>query len=69
MELIPEITHNMLHAFSLSSVVIACRGDILGAGNPSKERDTWKVKCEVMNKICFYFLKDFTDLQEKDQAC
>ena len=60
-----EITFNMYQDSSLLSPVVAGRGDILVAGNPSKEEDTWKGKCEAMEKKCFIFHKELAKLQEK----
>lgn len=51
MELIPKINHNMYWAFSLFSLVVIGRGDVLAAGNPSKERHIWKVKCEARENM------------------
>lgn len=55
MELIFDITHNMYQDSYLFSLVVDGRGYTLDAGNPSKEKDTWKVKCEAMKQTCFYF--------------
>lgn len=49
-ELVSQITHNMYQVTYLFSLVVAGRGDVLAAGNPSKERDTWKGKCKDIEK-------------------
>lgn len=63
-ELVCEITYNIYRASSLFPMVSYGKGDILATGNPSKERYTGKVKCEVMEHRCFTFQKEISKLQE-----
>lgn len=48
MKLIIEIIHNMYRASSLFSLVAVGPEDFLVTSNPSKEMETWKVKCKDM---------------------
>lgn len=48
MKLIIDIIHNMYQASSLFSLVAVGPEDFLVTSNPSKEMETWKVKCEDM---------------------
>lgn len=64
MKLNSEITHNIYLIMSLLSLVAAGREDVLGLGNPSKERDTWKGKCEAMEQKFLTFHKDLAEFVE-----
>lgn len=68
MELIPEITHSMFKVVSLFSLVSASIGDTLALGNPTKERDTWKEKCEDMKLRLYTLQVEPIAMQEKDKA-
>lgn len=41
------------------------RGDVLTTGNLSKERDTLQGKCKIIEKKCFTFQKEMTELKKK----
>lgn len=55
----------MYRATSLFSLVTTSRGDILALGNSSKERETWKGKCEAMRHMRYVLQLEFVALQEK----
>lgn len=65
MEFLSEVTYHTYWASSIFSLDGAVRGDFLALGNPSKERDTWKGKCENIENKCSKFSKEIVSLQEK----
>lgn len=65
MDLVSKSTHIVYWATSLFTFIAANMGDVLEAGNPSKEMDTQKGKCEPMEQKCFAFQKDLDELQKK----
>ncbi|CAI8591072.1 unnamed protein product [Vicia faba] len=52
MEIIFELAHNIFKNDSIFSLISTGQGDVLAPGNPTKERDTWKGKCEAMYLRC-----------------
>lgn len=67
MKLVFKVTHNVYWDASMFSLVAACRGYVMDFGNPSKEMDTWKQKCEIMEQKCFVLHKDFAEMWKKFQ--
>lgn len=72
MNLVYEVTHNMYQVACLFyqvaclfDLVVVGRRDIVATGNTSKERDTWKEKCEVVEQKCFAFERDMAELRKK----
>lgn len=65
MRLVFEVTHIMYRATSLFSLVTTSREDILALGNSSKDRETWKGKCEAMKHMRYVLQPKFVALQEK----
>lgn len=61
MKLLSKVTFHTYRDASLFSLVIVGILDILVVCNPSK-RDTWKGKCEAMEKKCYAFQKKLVDL-------
>ncbi|CAI8584816.1 unnamed protein product [Vicia faba] len=49
-ELLSDVTFYNYWAASLFSLVTGSQSDILAMGNPSKDRDTWKEKCEAIKE-------------------
>lgn len=68
MELLFEVTFQMYLTISLFSLATAGIRDVLIVGNPSKERDTCKRKCEAMEKKCLSFQKELANLQGKERS-
>lgn len=52
-----ETTHSVYLTASLLCLVTIGRADVLAVGNPSKEIDTWKGKCEAIEKISLLFIR------------
>lgn len=50
---------------SLFSLATIDCGDIMAMGNPSKERDIWKGKCEDIERKLSNFQKEMAAFQEK----
>lgn len=65
MELVSEITHSMYRVAYPFSLIYASRGDIFSPDRPTKERDTWAGKYEVMNLRCSTLYEDLITLYEK----
>lgn len=65
MKLVYEITRNVYRTSSRFSMVTIGKWNVLDASNPSKERDTWKDKCEAMEHMCFIFQMELVELREK----
>lgn len=57
MELLFEATFHTYQITSLFSLATTGKSDILAEGNASKERDTWKGKCEAMKQKYSTFQK------------
>lgn len=55
----------MYRASSIFSTAATRKGDVLEIGNPSNERDTWKVKCKAMKHKYMDFKKDLAELHNK----
>lgn len=64
MKLNSEITHNIYLIVSVLSLVDSNREDVVALGNPSKESDTWKGKCEATEKKFLTFHKDLAEFVE-----
>lgn len=65
MGLIFEITRSMYQASFLLSSAATRRGYVLVVGNPYKEMNTWKGKCEAVEQKCFDLYKDLDEMQKK----
>lgn len=65
MDFLFEITYNMYRASSMFALAAVGRGDILVPGNPPKEIDIWKGKCEAMENKCITFKNEVAKLKEK----
>lgn len=53
-----------LHKLNKMELLSASQGEVLDLGNPTKERDTWKGKVEVMELRCYTFQKELPALQK-----
>lgn len=47
------------------SLAVDSQGDVLAMGNPSKERDTWKEKCEALDQKLTKFQEETSAIREK----
>lgn len=65
MELVFEATDNKYQDAFMFSLIDASRGDVIVVGNPFKESDTLKGKCEAMKHKCSALEKDLDELQKK----
>ncbi|CAI8584815.1 unnamed protein product [Vicia faba] len=65
MELLSDVTFYNYWVASLFSLVTSSQSYILAMGNPSKDRYTWKEKCEAIKVRCSKFQKKVSFLQEK----
>lgn len=57
MELVFKLTHGMVNVASLFSLVSFGQGGILALSNSTKERDTFKGKCETIELRCSTFME------------
>lgn len=64
LDLIFVVTLSIYWGAPLFFIVASIRRDAL-AGNPTKERGTWKGKCEVMEQSLSSFQKELVELREK----